>query len=259
MKYQANGSPQKLTQLFSERGMHRQGRHRSFQSGFTLIESLVAIVVIAITLVAITPPIFWATGTRVQNRRAEQALALAQGEIDRVKAIVERGGAVNVLDLPQSIGPAPDQKLDDKGNLAPTAQWTFMRSTNLKANPPQNFNTAENLAPTDAKYPTPTQYIPVDTDGDGTADFLLQVFRNDGVCDNAACSGGPRVFVMMVRVYAGIAAKSTLPLLEKEKASLLGSTGTRASGFRPLAVLYSKVSRSVNSNALEQYDRSVTP
>ena len=32
-------------------------------SGFTLIESLVAIVVISITLVAITPPIFWATGT----------------------------------------------------------------------------------------------------------------------------------------------------------------------------------------------------
>jgi prepilin-type N-terminal cleavage/methylation domain-containing protein len=256
MKYQANYSLQKLTQMFSERDVHRQGRHRSTTSGFTLIESLVAIMVISITLVAITPPIFWATGTRVQNRRAEQALALAQGEIDRVKAIVERGGTVNVLDLPKSIGPV--QKLDDKGDLAPKAAWTFMRSTD------PNLNTAEKLVgPTVAKYPEPTKYIPVDTDGDGTADFLLQVFRNDGICDPARptdpCPGGPRVFVMMVRVYAGIAAKSTLPLLEKEKASLLGSTGTRAAGFKPLAVLYSKVSRSVSSNALEQYDRSVTP
>ncbi|MCY7282913.1 MAG: type II secretion system GspH family protein [Cyanobacteria bacterium CAN_BIN43] len=64
---------------------------RRSDQGLTLIEGLVAIVVVSITLVSITPPIFWATGTRVQNRRAEQALQLAQGEIDRVRTLIDQG------------------------------------------------------------------------------------------------------------------------------------------------------------------------
>jgi prepilin-type N-terminal cleavage/methylation domain-containing protein len=235
---------------------------RSSNSGFTLIESLVAIMVISITLVAITPPIFWATGTRVQNRRAEQALAIAQGEIDRVKAILERGGDVNALDLPKSIGSS--LKLSDKADLSPTAKWRFMRSTNLQAPPGTNYNTAEDPTLTGGdNYPPATQYIPVDTDGDGKADFLLQVFRNDGVCAPPRgielCPGGPQVFAMMVRVYAGIAAQSTVSPLAKDKGSLLGSTGTGTSGFKPLAVLYSKVARPANPNTLERYGRSPVP
>ena len=110
-------------------------------SGFTLIESLVAMIVISITLVAIVPPIFWATGTRVQNRRAEQALAIAQGEIDRVRTQVERGISVipNSIPkdeptnyLPQSAG-ATSVFATYEGP-APTAAWSKMRSTNPSKN-----------------------------------------------------------------------------------------------------------------------------
>ena len=223
-----------------------------FSSGFTLIESLVAIVVISITLVAITPPIFWATGTRVQNRRAEQSLALAQGEIDRVRAEVERSGsAVAVTNLTASAG-ATSVFATYEGP-APTAAWSKMRSTNpLK-------NTAEGVtADGVARFPAANQYIPVDTDGDGTADFLVQVFRDIGVCDaipptSCTATDVPRIFNMTVRVYAAMAKDSTLAKLNNTKASLTGTTGTKQAKDRPLAVLSSQVARSVNSKALEQY------
>ena len=220
-----------------------------FSSGFTLIESLVAIVVISITLVAITPPIFWATGTRVQNRRAEQALALAQGEIDRVRAEVERSGSTAVTDLPASAG-ATSVFATYEGP-APTAAWSKMRSTN------PSKNTAEVVTAGEARFPAANQYIPVDTDGDGTADFLVQVFRDTGVCDSTptpcAATDVPRIFNMTVRVYSAIAKGSTLAKLENRRASLTGTTGTKQAKDRPLAVLSSQVARSVNSKALEQY------
>ena len=218
-------------------------------SGFTLIESLVAIVVISITLVAITPPIFWATGTRVQNRRAEQALALAQGEIDRVRAEVERGGGITTLDLPTSVGATTT--FASYVGPAPTAAWSKVRSTNpLK-------NTAEVVTSGVARFPAASEYIPVDTDGDGTADFLVQVFRDIGVCDSTptpcAATDVPRIFNMTVRVYSAIAKGSTLAKLFNTRASLTGTTGTKQAKDRPLAVLSSQVARSVNSKALEQY------
>ena len=218
-------------------------------SGFTLIESLVAIVVISITLVAITPPIFWATGTRVQNRRAEQALALAQGEIDRVRAEVERGGGITPLDLPTSVGATAT--FTSYEGPAPTAAWSKVRSTDpLK-------NTAEVVTSGVSRFPAANEYISVDTDGDGTADFLVQVFRDIGVCDSTptpcAAADVPRIFNMTVRVYSAIAKGSTLAKLENKRASLTGTTGTKQAKDRPLAVLSSQVARSVNSKTLGQY------
>ena len=220
-------------------------------SGFTLIESLVAMVVISITLVAITPPIFWATGTRVQNRRAEQALALAQGEIDRVRAQVERGISVDstipndvpINYLPQSAG----ETAAFNDYPAPVTAWTNVRSTD------PDRNTAEKIAAGVKRYPNANQYIPVDTDGDGKNDFLIQVFRDVGVCGNAICTdtNPPTMFSVKVRVYAGMAASNAGKLLV-ERASLTGSTGTGQANFRPLAVLSSRIAKSVNSNALGQ-------
>ena len=72
------------------------------EKGLTLIECLVAIVIISITVVAITPPIFVATASRIQSRRAEQANAIAQAEIDRIRTVVERGSKYTAEELPAS-------------------------------------------------------------------------------------------------------------------------------------------------------------
>ncbi|MEH2373131.1 hormogonium polysaccharide secretion pseudopilin HpsB [Nostoc sp.] len=57
----------------------------SDESGFTIIESLVAIIVVAILLAAIAPTIVIATATRVQSKRVELATQAVRTFIDGVK------------------------------------------------------------------------------------------------------------------------------------------------------------------------------
>ncbi|MEH1791711.1 hormogonium polysaccharide secretion pseudopilin HpsB [Nostoc sp.] len=59
--------------------------HPSGEGGFTIIESLVAIILVAILLAAIAPTIVIATATRVQSKRVEQATQAARSFIDGVK------------------------------------------------------------------------------------------------------------------------------------------------------------------------------
>ncbi|MBS3027477.1 MAG: type II secretion system protein [Dolichospermum sp. DET50] len=54
-------------------------------SGFTIIESLMAIVVVGILLISITPILVMATSIRVQSRRIEKATQAANTFIDGVK------------------------------------------------------------------------------------------------------------------------------------------------------------------------------
>ncbi|MEH2131517.1 MAG: hormogonium polysaccharide secretion pseudopilin HpsB [Nostoc sp.] len=57
----------------------------SGESGFTIIESLVAIIIVAILLAAIAPTIVIATATRVQSKRVEVATQAARTFIDGLK------------------------------------------------------------------------------------------------------------------------------------------------------------------------------
>ncbi len=244
-------------------------RSKSSVDGFTLIESLVAIIIISITVVAISPPIFWATGTRVQNRRAEQALSIAQAAIDRVRAKVERGGST-ALELPAIDTTATPGKRPNPAGPLPSAQWTSMQATTPQCNTvallqPAVAATATTAAvPPDKQYPDVGQYLPVKTTTDldcTKPDFLVQIFRNDGICaDGLACSASalpvnerqPLAFSVGVRVYSAIAKNSTTAL-QKEKASLTGTTGTGQAGTRPLAVLYATVAKSDASASLNNY------
>ncbi|MDM9582761.1 hormogonium polysaccharide secretion pseudopilin HpsB [Nostoc sp. GT001] len=59
---------------------------QSNESGFTIIESLVAILVVAILLVAIAPVLVMSTATRVQAKRVELATGAAKAFIDAIKS-----------------------------------------------------------------------------------------------------------------------------------------------------------------------------
>ncbi len=249
-------------------------RSKSSGGGFTLIESLVAIIIVSITVVAISPPIFWATGTRVQNRRAEQALSIAQATIDQVRAKVERGGAT-ALELPAIDTGAAAGKRPNPAAPLPTAQWTPMQSVTLECNtvsrlkpsiaavPATETTAAVPAVAGDKQYPDIGQYLPVMTTTDSVCkpDFLVQVFRNDGICDNGPCSASalpanerrPLAFSVGVRVYSALAARNSSTTLLKEKANLTGTTGTGQAGIRPLAVLYATVAKSDASTSLNRY------
>ncbi|MBD6614685.1 type II secretion system protein [Komarekiella sp. 'clone 1'] len=76
----------------------------SGESGFTIIESLVAILVVSILLTAIAPVIVLATATRVQSRRVELATQAAKTFIDGVRtgAIAAPGAITPALDAPST-------------------------------------------------------------------------------------------------------------------------------------------------------------
>ena len=245
-----------------------KSRSKSSGGGFTLIESLVAIIIVSITVVAISPPIFWATGSRVQNRRAEQALSIAQATIDQVRARVERGGST-AIELPAIDTGATAGKRPNPAGPLPSAQWTPMQSVTPICNTVASLKPAVAATETTAavpaaqQYPDVGQYLPVMTTNDSVCkpDFLVQIFRNDGICaDGLACLASalpvnerqPVAFSVGVRVYSSLATKGTTALL-KEKAGLTGSTGTGQAGTRPLAVIYATVAKSDASASLNNY------
>ncbi|OUC13773.1 MAG: hypothetical protein B0A82_15870 [Alkalinema sp. CACIAM 70d] len=215
----------------------------SSEQGLTLIESLVAIVVISITLVAITPPIFFATATRIQNRRAEQGLALAQGEVERVRTIVERGQYFDT-DLPAPVAGA----LSNTSPMPPTAALTGLRTVSA---------TCSETAP--SAQPSLTQYVRVDVDGDCTPDFLVQTFRTAGTSIQSTDNAGNPInlavgFTMGVRVYSVLAeANLKAGKAETTQASLRMTSGQGGFRLRPVSVLYSTVVKNSNSQGLSSY------
>jgi prepilin-type N-terminal cleavage/methylation domain-containing protein len=221
------------------------------QGGFTLIESLVAIIILSLTVVSVFPPIFWATATRVQNRRAEQAIQLAQSEIDRVRVAVERNkGTVGVSQLPPKVG----------ATLKPDAPApTTIAAGKLRSAVPGCNNDDGNQAINVGDV------ILVDTDpeppGSTTPcapEFMVQTFRGTGVPTDDALTA-PDGFVMGVRVYSINARKSIeAGTAQKGPGTLRAGNGLGTQQFKPLTTQYSTIVRANKSDSLGIYRQLCT-
>ena len=203
------------------------------EDGLTLIECLVAIVVIALTTATVTPMMVFAVATRVQNQRAEQALQLAQGEIDKVRLVVEQGGDYG-------------DRLKALSLIAASPSITSA----IQVDPPTAF-----VAGT-GSVANITQARKVDIDGDGDSDFAIQLFRTKGIELSPQIAGvvnnTPIVFEVGARVY-DIQAERNLGSLQSAPADLTFTSGEGGRGRRPLAALYSQVAQGDREGSLCQY------
>lgn len=215
----------------------RQSQQVDKTTGFTLLECLVALFVIQFVVAASAPLIAISVGTRVQNQFADQALQVAQGEIDRIKTAVARGENYN-------------NRIDVISTTA-ISQTDFADKT--KAPPPENLSTAANEHLTDATFAKP-----VDLDGDGTADLAVQVFRNyidfidrttppPTVTDLAAFDIGVRVYRAESLANFTAAQLSVEPI----KYGLTARVGGRSP--QPVAVLTASVFKSDTGESLCDY------
>lgn len=206
----------------------------SSEAGLTIMECLVAILLILTTIAMIAPPLVLATATRVQNRRADQALQVAQGEIDRLRTMVAMG-AHTPARLPAVAASATLASV-----TAPTAVDTRLRSLNLNGTGCPTARFDPNSTPPPATLPVST-LLPVDVDGDCTADYLVQMFRTAGQTSTVERATGrlnrPSEFDVGIRVYP-IQAGDNLGSLTTAPAPLQLTSGSQTR--RPLAVLYSK-------------------
>lgn len=219
----------------------RHLRKKDSERGLTLMEALVAVLMVSAVLVAITPPIFLTVATRVQNRKAEQALQLANGEIDQVRVLVQEGitggrrGSVNQLpSLADGV-----KTIAEVG--PPTSKDGRLQSTNYECSKYDQAN-APQLDVTTARQ--------VDVNGDCQADFLVQTFRSNEQNILRAGLSVPVVFRVGVRVYS---ISANFEGLETGQASLQLTTGEGQQTKRPLAVMYTVLGQGDSGDALDQY------
>jgi prepilin-type N-terminal cleavage/methylation domain-containing protein len=218
------------------------------EQGLTLLECLMAIVVIGLTMAMITPPLVISAATRVQNRRAEQAMQIAQGEVDRVRALVAKDQHTPAR-LP-AVATPPGDNLQAVPAPAPPAN-PATPSTAAPIKSPRNcgtgtYNNGEQIPI--------NRGLRVDVDGDCKADFFIQTFRTVGTSSTAelaspTLSPRPSTFQMGVRVYS-ILADGSAGNLETTPASLQITRHQGKQRTRPLAVLYTPFSRSDQGDAL---------
>ena len=150
-------------------------------SGFTIIESLMAIVVLTVLLIAIAPPMAISVASRVRARQVELATLAGQGYIDSL-----RSGAINP---------------PDKARCATT---TLPNSGDACLNPPT-------AALVDAA--TADQGTLIDANGNGnftdSKDFVIQAIRTrasaDANTDATARGEAARRegYSLLIRVYRG--------------------------------------------------------
>lgn len=197
----------------------RVAKPKRTEQGLTLIECLAGIVILTIIISAITPPLMIAFASRVQNYRAAQAQKLAQGEIDRVRVLVETGN-YTVTTLPKEMN-ANNYNVD--GVPAPTA----------------------NSNPSDCREWQPnavTDWCKADINGDGEWDLGVQTFRTPNQTVGAVSL--PIAFMMGVRVYTRAALTSgKLKQQPGRETASLGLTAGQSLSL-PLVTRYETIVRS---------------
>ncbi len=181
----------------------------SSEAGLTLIESIAAIVVVAILVVAIGPVIAFSTATRIQARRIEWGTQAARSYLDGVRS--------------GTITPPPIAQHNPTGATGTARLLSYVQYLNAVAVPPNgNLNCDNTTGPTGmspgyctAPAPTNTYALYcIDGDGDGQCrpnlrDFVVQA---SGVQRDNGTISPERGYFMAIRVYRTDGFQGSEPL-----------------------------------------------
>lgn len=176
------------------------------QSGFTLIECLIAILVVSILMTAIAPVIFLSVGNRVQARRVELATQAAREYVDGVASGVIQP-PLHAIEL---------DEVDDNNN------FTAQRATFAGAFPPSTTGSLACPTNTTGNYYcwntiTSSLYcIDIDRNGcssNSVQDFVVQGFRS---ITPRSKNSDNRSYLLGVRVYRTDAFSDNAPLVKSD-------------------------------------------
>jgi type II secretory pathway pseudopilin PulG len=209
----------------------------------TLIECLVAILMVALLASAIAPALALAVATRVQSQKADQAMKLAQTEIDRVRLLTEQGQANDTLPVYLAKFPPRVAGLDNTNEAAKTQGAPGSQVEVDRA----NLTSADKTLGVKINPSETGTTLATDCRTDASCDFAVQIYRTKGYPDDAAKV--PSAFVMAVRVYDYRAVTSGATL-STDPASLVLSAGDGGRSQKPLTVLYTTIAAGENSNSL---------
>ena len=194
------------------------------QAGFTIIESLVAIIVVAVLLGAIAPAIVFSVATRVQARRVELATLAARSYLDGI-----RTGAI----------------------AAPTAKAQLAANQYFLGSVPAPTAGSLNCPTANAYCTAPAELYCVDLDGGGCTtnsyrDFVIQGFRSYFTSTTDDPADGYR---LGLRVYRADGFKDAGTLLKNDPTRVSQSPVTAGIGKRkaPLVEMATQIGTSGTS------------
>lgn len=211
---------------------------QSPESGFSLLEPLVAILILATVMAALTPPMVLAIATRVKTFRVEQAIKVAQSEVDRNRRLIDRETTASALNP----------------KLPPAATPNTANPQDIGA-PTSSTPSCTNGIPT-----TPQSWCAIPNPAGGASVLGMQVFRTqifnlDGTTGFTA-SKLPVAYRLGVRIYPIQALQQNAGSLQTQASTLTLSPGAR-SLRAPLAVLYAPIARSDFSGTNQSALRSI--
>jgi prepilin-type N-terminal cleavage/methylation domain-containing protein len=171
----------------------------SSQSGYTILESLMAIVVVTVLMVAVAPLLAFSFATRVQAKRVELGSKAANTYIDAV-----RSGAVPPPTLTKQTNPTQTN--------APTSAGSLTCDAGQVCTSPVGLYCVDNDS--DGKCTLPNDPTP----GKGLMDMIVQGVAINNV-DGATLEDG---YQLIVRVYRSDAFKDSSPLQQGKLQSTKG-------------------------------------
>jgi len=186
---------------------------QSQQDGFTIIESLMAIIVVSILMIAIAPAIALSVANRVQARRIEFGTQAARAYIDGVRS--------QVVTAPL-----------DTTSMTPNAPTS---ATSLSCS-------ANSYCTSTATSTTPTNLYCIDGNADGNCtntqprDMIIQAFRFNG--NNTTATTG---YSLGVRIYRADAFSDTTALTSNPIQSPVGIGNRKA----PLVVMTTEINDAI--------------
>jgi type II secretory pathway pseudopilin PulG len=163
---------------------------QSSQAGFTLIEALLAIIVVTIMMIAIAPAIVLSVATRVQAKRLELGTAAAQSYVDGV-----RSGTIPapvLADIPlKDTNPPPGGSLScvDPGGLGRKSFYCTDPPSDLYCidndeTPGCNDNSFKDMIIQASGYHRTAPAIATPTDADKGYQLGIRVYRADAFKDS---------------------------------------------------------------------------
>jgi len=203
------------------------------QSGFTIIECLLAIILVSILLTAIAPVIALSVATRVQARRVEQATQAAKSYIEGVRA--------GKITPPQNIVLVKQDKTNETNNSLFAGAPGAAAPTGAANCPPDDPNNPNNFY---CQTSTGTQVYCIgldDTAGcssGSSRDFIIQPFRSvvpdaSGAAPDLS-DNGSKGYLLGVRVYRAdaldgiITLQTARPVNNVRAAAYTGGAGNRS-------------------------------
>lgn len=238
---QRNNSHRLLFWLAQKWAAKRVTNKKNSESGLSLLEVLIGILIISVVVVASTPALILGVATRVQARRAEEASNIANQQIEQIQLLLDRG-EYNNSDLPPQLASINDtiQQLSNPSTIP-----------NSFCNSCKNFTEVSNANQLFKVQPKKLNSNQFSSD----EYYLVQVFRSPGVPSG---QDPVNTFNVSVRVYYK-SAESQVNNLGIDKAPLTLTTADGQAQTLPLAVLNVQLSRSDRDGSLNDYRNLLTP